>query len=340
MIPYINRTLDLLLPDALEARDVNVREVIDEFRGQCDNFFDTFEAFVYIAPGRFRVTCKSTRKLAAVESATYFIRGHPVTFQAVSQYKWVNITRLSYGVPDDAIRAVLSAYGTIKLIKSETYATMYTGIRNVLMEIKTEIPSRLRIANHWCALYYKGQVRKCFIRGQEGHFSRRCPEKSSTQMDVSVAPPGDSTVDPPGDVPEDSPAVTTVDPPSEIPTDPPGDHTNADPPGEIVPNGLPESIDPSAISADPPGTAPNVLRIPALLRRMFCHLRRMALPKSLLAGLRYQSLVLLVLLKNGLLVFVENPPHPLVLVAVVLVPPCVRTSLLEMLKFRIRNYRK
>ena len=51
MIPYINRTLDLLLPDVLEVRDINVRKVIDEFCRQCENFFHTFEAFVYIAPG-------------------------------------------------------------------------------------------------------------------------------------------------------------------------------------------------------------------------------------------------------------------------------------------------
>lgn len=149
----------------------------------------------------------------------------------------MNITHLSYRVPDDAICAVLSAYGTIKLIKSETYATMYTGIRNVLMEIRTKIPSRLRIANHWRSLYYKGQVQKCFICGQEGHFSRRCPGKSSTQMDVSVAPEGDATVDSPGDVPEDSPADSTVDPPSEIRKDPPGDHTTAGLSRENVPNG-------------------------------------------------------------------------------------------------------
>ena len=42
----MNRTLDLVIPDALEARDVNVRESMDEFRGQCDDFFDTFEAIV------------------------------------------------------------------------------------------------------------------------------------------------------------------------------------------------------------------------------------------------------------------------------------------------------
>ena len=67
MIPYIYRTADILLSDHLEAKDVHVREVIDEFKSQCDAFAETFEAFVLMAPGRVRVTCKSSRKLEAVE---------------------------------------------------------------------------------------------------------------------------------------------------------------------------------------------------------------------------------------------------------------------------------
>jgi hypothetical protein len=50
MIPFINRTVDIILSDRLEACDVNVHEVIDEFQGQCDNFHDLFEAFVLIVP--------------------------------------------------------------------------------------------------------------------------------------------------------------------------------------------------------------------------------------------------------------------------------------------------
>lgn len=73
MILYINRTADILLSDHLEAKDVNVREVIDEFKSQCDAFAETFEAFVLMAPGRVRVTCKSSRKLEAVEHTVFFV---------------------------------------------------------------------------------------------------------------------------------------------------------------------------------------------------------------------------------------------------------------------------
>jgi hypothetical protein len=53
MIPFVNRTCDIVLPDDLEAKDINVREVIDELRSQCDTFTDVFEAVVLMAPGRF-----------------------------------------------------------------------------------------------------------------------------------------------------------------------------------------------------------------------------------------------------------------------------------------------
>ena len=77
MIPYINRTVDILLSDRLEAHTVNVREVIDEFKGQCDNFEELFEAFVLMAPGRFRITCRSLRKLEIVENQGFLFVACP-----------------------------------------------------------------------------------------------------------------------------------------------------------------------------------------------------------------------------------------------------------------------
>jgi hypothetical protein len=177
MIPYINRTADILLSDNLEAKDVNVREVIDEFKSQCDTFADTFEAFVLMAPGRVRITCKSSRKLEVVEHTGFLVRGLPVEFKPISTFKWVNITRLSYGVPDEEINQVLSPYGRIRLIKHEQYSRVYTGVRNILMEITKDIPARLRIAGHWCFVHYKGQKRLCFSCGKEGHMSGACPSK-------------------------------------------------------------------------------------------------------------------------------------------------------------------
>ena len=78
MIPFINRSVDFMLSDQIEARDVNVREVIDEIRGQFQDYTSIFEAVVLISPGRYRVTCKSSRKLAIVEEASFTVRGLPI----------------------------------------------------------------------------------------------------------------------------------------------------------------------------------------------------------------------------------------------------------------------
>ena len=38
MIPYINKTVDVILSEHIEARTVNVRDIIDELRGQVDDY--------------------------------------------------------------------------------------------------------------------------------------------------------------------------------------------------------------------------------------------------------------------------------------------------------------
>ena len=36
------------------------------------------------------------------------------------------------------------------------YQGVYDGVRHVLMEIATPIPSTLRVAQHWCYVFYIG----------------------------------------------------------------------------------------------------------------------------------------------------------------------------------------
>ena len=165
MVPFLNQTFDFLLSDLLEARDVNVRVVIDAFKSQCEQFSDCIEAIVLISPGRFRVTCKSSRKLEIIQNMDFTVRDFPGTFQSVSSAKWVNATRLSYGVPDEELQRVLSPYGRIRLMRSEKYSNVYTGVRNVLMELTQDIPTRLRIAGHQCIIRYRGQRQLCFLCG-------------------------------------------------------------------------------------------------------------------------------------------------------------------------------
>ena len=127
MIPHINKMVDVVLSEHIEARNVNVREVIDEFRGQVEDYTAVFEAVVFMAPGRFRVTFHSSRKMEAAEHSGLVVRGFPVEFVPVSQYKWVNVTGLSYGIPDEEICKVLEVYGPICLIKPRFILTYTQG---------------------------------------------------------------------------------------------------------------------------------------------------------------------------------------------------------------------
>ena len=100
--------------------------------------------------------------LENLEHTGFHVRGHLVDFVPVTKFKWVNISQLSYGVPDTDISTVLGAYGKIKTIRSEQYNSLYTGVRHVLMDLSADIPTRPRIADHWCSVHYKGQKKLCY----------------------------------------------------------------------------------------------------------------------------------------------------------------------------------
>ena len=243
MIPFINKTVDILIPEPIEARDVNVREVIDEFRGQVDDYTSFFEAIVFMAPGRFRVTFKSARKMEIAQNSGLIVRGYPVEFKSVSPYKWVNITRLSYGIPEAAIQEVLRPYGKIRLVKSEVYSNIYTGVRQVLMEITKDIPTRVNIAGHWCFVHYRGQKRTCFDCGEEGHQRDKCPRKKTSVPPVVIEAEVHNTLSsnnnnlPPTEVVQSMEAVQVTAPPDVV-------TTSITPPNvEEVSNDAPAPID-------------------------------------------------------------------------------------------------
>ncbi len=188
MIPFLNRSTNIVFSPQLEACDVNVPEVIDEFQSQFEDFNSVFEVVVLLSPGRYRVTCKSSRKLEVFESTGFLVRGTPVDFKPLSTFEWVHISRLSYGIPE-AVRQALAPYGNIRVFKLEQYSNIYTGVRQVLMEIHKDIPARLQVAGHHCVVHYKGQKRICFSCGKEGHFSSKCPSKSSLPVASSTVIP-------------------------------------------------------------------------------------------------------------------------------------------------------
>ncbi|CAB4035367.1 zinc finger CCHC domain-containing 3-like [Paramuricea clavata] len=177
-IPYANRTVDIDLPVVAGQPRLTVKSVMDEFLGQMpDNFSTLLEAFVLLSPRRVRVTCRSALAMEEFCHSGLTFRDAPIDVRPCKSAKWVNITRLSYGVSAEVITAALKPFGKVLQVKMDTYHNVYVGIRNVLMEITQPIPSRLLIAGHWCNAFYVGQVPTCFSCHKTGHGSRDCPAK-------------------------------------------------------------------------------------------------------------------------------------------------------------------
>ena len=175
-IPFANRTADVDLPVAPGQPKVTVKIVIDAFREQLpSNFAELFEAFVLLSPRKVCVTCRTPRRLEELLHLGLTFRNTPVTFHPCKTAKWVNITRLSYGVPPEAITEALRPYGKVLQIRMDVYQGVHVGVRNVLMEIANPIPSTLNIAAHWCNVFYPGQTPTCFACKKAGHTRANCP---------------------------------------------------------------------------------------------------------------------------------------------------------------------
>ena len=175
-IPFSNRTVDVGLPvEAGQAR-VTVKAVMTDLHEQMrDLFSKLLEACVLLSPHLVRVTCRTPVAMEEFSHLGLTFRGKPLVFRACKTSRWVNITRLSYGVPEEAIKDALKPYGTVLQVKMDVFHNVYVGVRNVLMEISKPIPSRLLIAGHWCNTFHLGQVQTCFHCHKPGHAIRECP---------------------------------------------------------------------------------------------------------------------------------------------------------------------
>jgi hypothetical protein len=193
-IPFANRTADVDLPVIEGQPKVNVKAIVDSFRDQVpSNFEALFEAFVLLSPRKVRVTCRSTKTLEEVCHLGLTFRNSPVKFNPCRSAKWVQVTKLSYGVPNEALITALKPYGRIIDVKMDAYKGVHIGIRQVLIDISAPIPSLLRVADHWCHTYYPGQLPTCFACHKTGHTRANCPTASTQPARVQKVVAVEST---------------------------------------------------------------------------------------------------------------------------------------------------
>ena len=205
-IPFANRTADVDLPVSDGQARVTVKAVIDDFKVQMpENFSDVLEAFVLLSPRLVRVTCGTARNLEEFCNLGLTFRGSPVIARPCRTAKWVNLTRLSYGVPVDTIIDALRSYGNVLHVKMDLYQGVYVGVCNILMELSNPIPSSIRVADHWCNVFYPGQVPTCFLCRETGHTRSNCP---GSLIPPPVGEPTDTSA--PSNLPVFAPPTTTV----------------------------------------------------------------------------------------------------------------------------------
>ena len=90
-------------------------------------------------------------------------------------------------VPNETITDALKPYGKVLSVKMDAYKGVYIGVRNVLIEITTPIPSSMCIAEHWCNAFYPAQTPTCFACRKTGHTQANCPEAQPIPIPVVEA---------------------------------------------------------------------------------------------------------------------------------------------------------
>jgi hypothetical protein len=88
--------------------------------------------------------------------------------------KAIRIANLPPEVPDEVIKNMLITYGTIMMIRNETWSRNYryavaNGVKIVTMIVNRNIPSHMQIAGHRVLVSYEGQQQTCYRCGEAGH---------------------------------------------------------------------------------------------------------------------------------------------------------------------------
>ncbi len=181
-IPFANWTVDVDLPNVDGQPHITVKGIIKQMP---DNFNTLLEEFVLLFPRSICITCRTSHAMEEFCHSGLTFRNSPIVIRPCKTAKWVNLTRLSYGVPTEVISEALQPYGKVIQVKMDSYHGVYVGIRNILMKITKSIPSRLQVA---------GQVPTCFTCHQPGHANKDCPARADRGNLATASLPRESVV--------------------------------------------------------------------------------------------------------------------------------------------------
>ena len=107
----------------------------------------------------------------------YTFRGHQLKIDPVRSSTIVVLDRVPYGLPKEAITAVLGKFGTISSLKQITHKGYGMSKWRLEIELRQDVPSRVNVQGNPINVFYKNQPRSCFVCREAGHEARNCPRK-------------------------------------------------------------------------------------------------------------------------------------------------------------------
>lgn len=136
-------------------------------------------------------------RLPSAMDFDYSVNGSTrVTFSAASTvFRYVRIFNLPPEIEDREISSVLSKYGVIQRMVREKYGAetgfpIWTSVRGVHMEIKSDIPATIHVRNFQARVFYEGLQNKCFLCGSTEHKKADCPKRVNINQRLDMASSG------------------------------------------------------------------------------------------------------------------------------------------------------
>ena len=159
---------------------VSVKEVIEAVIRVVD--VKVVKAVQSMPHDRYRVTFRTNKAKMNFLSQPFTIKDVEIGVQPIeSPILDVRILYVPSEVPNKVVAESLTQYGTVETIEREIlteqgFPTIETGTRIAkMMNIKSDIPRKSRIAEFPVKIRHKGQLPQCFRCRQLGHRANECP---------------------------------------------------------------------------------------------------------------------------------------------------------------------
>ena len=179
-VPFAARALVGTIPPLALVDPVTISSLVDDF---CTQFVDLptrIENIMQTGHNTFIVHCYTRDHAEWLSVSGLTFRTHLIVFKPAANTQWVKLTRVRYGITENAIKSRLTDFGQVLKIRQEKIRGIGISAYTVKIDLKKPIPSRISIAQSPVNVFYRGQVPQCFRCEQTGHLSRHCPRKKSS----------------------------------------------------------------------------------------------------------------------------------------------------------------